>query len=343
VGLALLLLAAAIAALLLLRPLAGGSSGPVPAPGVRTERPASPVPAPGFATVDRALARAVGGAANLDGVVEAAAMEDGWSEPAVETSEAGGSAREMRMWSMSKVATMVAVLRQLGWGERPGRPLSAQLEDAFRGAIVRSENCHQRRVVLELERLAGGAEAARAALAAVFRGAGAEATIGRSVEAPESSCLPYLEAQTEIADPLAPALLLGTSTWRIGDAVRLARALARNAYGAALSQRVLSLMRLPKLASREVPPGELTAPLDWGAGRALAGLDPAYKAGWGGTLNGNFLAGQVATVALPDGDHLSLAVMFHPNREPARDDPGITAAPAAIEAVMRAAREAALG
>ena len=102
-------------------------------------------------------------------------------------------------------------------------------------------------------------------------------------------------------------------------------------------------MRTPKLPSREVPPGELTAPLEWGAGTALAGLEPAYKAGWGGSLNGNFLAGQVATVALPGGNHLSLAVMFHPNRQPSRDDPGITAAPAAIEAVMRAAREAALG
>jgi hypothetical protein len=31
--------------------------------------------------------------------------------------------------------------------------------------------------------------------------------------------------------------------------------------------------------------------------------------------------------------------MFHPDRQPSRDDPGITAAPAAVEAVMEAAGE----
>ena len=226
----------AIAALLWLQSPPGGSSSHVPNHRRRAEKPAPEAPPSGFAAVDQALARAVRAAADLDGVVEAAAMEDGWSEPAIETSEADGSAREMRMWSMSKVATMVAVLRQLGWGERPGRPLSAQLEEALQGAIVRSENCHQRRVVLELERLAGGTQAARSALAAVFHIAGAAASIGRSIEAPESNCLAYLETQSEIADPLAPALLLGTSTWRVGDAVRLVHALAGNAYGAAISR-----------------------------------------------------------------------------------------------------------
>jgi hypothetical protein len=282
----------------------------------------------------------VSAAAALGGSVEAAAIGNGWPDPAVETSEAAGRSR---MWSMSKVATMIALLRLLGWGERPGRPVQPEVEEALQGAIRRSENCRQRRVVLELERLAGGAAGARAALAAVFRAAGARARIGSAREAPESSCVPYLETQHGVADPLAPALLLGTSTWRIGDAVRLAGALSAGTFGKAISQRVLALLRAPKLPSREVPAGELTAPLNWGAGRAFAGFDPAYKAGWGGSMNGNFLAGQIAVVSLPGGRRLALAVMFHPDEQPTRDDPGITAAPAALELVMRAVRKAIAG
>jgi hypothetical protein len=291
------------------------------------------------ARVDRALARSVSAAAALGGSVEAGVIGAGWRDPVIETSTAAGDSRWMRMWSMSKVATMIAVLRLLGWGERPGRPVPAEVEEALQGAIRRSENCRQRRVVLELERLAGGAAGARAALAAVFGAAGAQARIGSALEAPESSCVPYLETQHGVADPLAPALLLGTSTWRIGDAVRLAGALSAGTFGRAISRRVLALIRAPKLPSREVAAGELTAPLDWGAGTVFAGHSPAYKTGWGGSMNGNFLAGQIAVVTLPGEGRLALAVMFHPDEQPSRDDPGITAAPAAVELVMRSLRE----
>jgi hypothetical protein len=290
------------------------------------------------ARVDRALAKSVSAAA-LGGSVEAGVIGAGWPDPAIETSTTAGESRWMRMWSMSKVATMIALLRLLGWGERPGRPVPPEVEEALQGAIRRSENCRQRRVVLELERLAGGAAGARAALAAVFLDAGARARIGSEREAPESSCVPYLETQHGVADPLAPALLLGTSTWRIGDAVRLAGALSAGTFGKAVSRRVLALLRAPKLPSREVTAGELTAPLDWGAGRAFAGLAPAYKAGWGGSMNGNFLAGQIAVVTFPGEGRLALAVMFHPDEQPSRDDPGITTAPEAVELVMRSLRE----
>lgn len=283
----------------------------------------------------RALRRGVAAAAGLGGTVEAAAMLDGWQRPLVVTSERRGARRSMRMWSISKVATMIAVLRRLGWGARPGRPLSPELTAALRGAIRRSENCRQRRVVLELQRLAGGPAGARQALAEVFAIAGAEAQVGTAVEAPEPPCVRYLEGQVELPDPLAPGVLLGTSTWRVGDAARLIEALSTGAYGRAISRRVLALMRAPKLPSREVPAGELTAPVDWGAGEALPG-DPAYKAGWGGTLHGNFLAGQIALARLPGLGPVSLAVMFHPATQPVRDDPGITAAPAAIETVLDA-------
>jgi hypothetical protein len=257
-------------------------------------------------------------------------MLDASTRPIVATSERRGPSRYMRMWSMSKVATMIALLRVLGWGNRPGRATSPEVDRALRGAITRSENCRQRRVVLELQRLAGGVASARRAMAGVFARAGGRARIATEVEAPEPQCIAFLRSQVEIPDPLAKTLLLGTSTWRASDAVRLAHALAIGAYERAISARVLTLMSAPKRPSRESPPGEFTAPLEWGAGLAFAGLDPAFKPGWGGSLNGNFLAGQLAVVPIAADDHLSIAVMFHPDAQPSRDDPGITAAPRAL-------------
>jgi hypothetical protein len=260
-------------------------------------------------------------------------MLDDWQTPVIASSEARGEERFMRMWSMSKVATMIAVLRGLGWGRRPERPISDELDEALHGAITRSENCRQRRVVLELQRLSGGVAAAREAIQEVFAKAGGKVRVGTQIAPPEENCLEYLESQTDLVEPLAPALLLGTSTWRVGDAVRLVHALSREAYGASISHEVLGLMRLPKLPSREVKPGELTAPLDWGAGESLPKGIP-YKAGWGGSLNGNFLAGQIALADLPGIGRAALVAVFHPDHQPSRDDPGITKAPQAIDAIF---------
>jgi hypothetical protein len=279
------------------------------------------------------LQHGVDTAAALGGTAEAAIMLDGWPTPVIASSEAHGEGRFMRMWSMSKVSTMIAVLRGLSWGRRPGRPISPELDEALHGAITRSENCRQRRVVLELQRLSGGTAAARQALQAVFREAGAEVRVGTQIAPPEENCLAYLETQTDLAEPLAPALLLGTSTWRAGDAVRLVHALSIGTYGAAISREVLGLMRLPKLPSREVDPGELTAPLDWGAGESLPSETP-YKSGWGGSLNGNFLAGQIALAELPGIGRAALVGVFHPDQQPSRDDPGITEAPQALDAIF---------
>jgi hypothetical protein len=95
-------------------------------------------------------------------------------------------------------------------------------------------------------------------------------------------------------------------------------------------------MREPKEFSREVLPGEFTAPVDWGAGRALGRFDPAYKAGWGGTQQGDFLAGQMALFEPRSGDRVVVAVIFHPAVQPSIDDPGLTRAPEALQAVMNA-------
>lgn len=290
--------------------------------------------------LQRALSAGVSEAARSGGQIEAAAMLDGSAAPLVATSERAAADRYMRMWSMSKVATMVALFKALGWGERSGETPSHEVLEALAGALTRSENCRQRRVVLELQRAARGTGEARRALAAEFAEIGGRIEPGSQVAPPESLCVPFLRTQTEIPEPLAPALLLGTSRWRVTDAVRLAHALAVASYGRALSAAVRELMAAPKRPSRESRPGELTAPVDWGAGVVFGDLDPAYKAGWGGSLHGNFLAGQIAIVPLPGGGHLSLAVMFHPDEQPVRDDPGITAAPGAIETVMRAVRAA---
>lgn len=287
------------------------------------------------------LQRAVRDAAALGGEVEAAVMLRGWSRPVIAASPPEAVSRSMRMWSMSKVVTMVSLLRANGWGESRGKALGPELEAALEGAIERSENCPQRRIVIELQRLAGSPAAARKALASVLAAAGASGEIGTEMALPEAACVAYLEGQGEVADPLGSALLLGTSTWRIEDAVRFAHALAAGEFGAALGGKVLALMRVPKGLSREVGAGELTAPLDWGAGQALTGLDPAYKAGWGGTQQGAFFAGQLAVVDFDRAPGTALAVAFHPSVQPGFDDPGLTAAPRAIAAVMAAVRSAA--
>lgn len=283
------------------------------------------------------LRRAVLDAARLgDGTVQAAVMLDGWSDPLVAASEPGAGQRPMRMWSIAKVVTAVALLRELGW-QTPGqaREPSDQVAVAMRDALVRSENCRQRRMVLGLQALAGGPEGARAALRDVLRDAGADADLGVDVEAPEPLCHEYLETQRgSIADPFAPTLLLGTATWRIADLARFFHALGSGGYGERIRRYLFGLMRAPKERSTEVPPGEFTADLAWGAGNALAGYDPAYKAGWGGTLQGAFMAAQAAAVELEDGRTMVFAVAFHPSTQPPKDDPGSTAAPAAIERVM---------
>lgn len=312
---------------------AGKATDPTPRPASSPRSPESSPPAAERLRLTADLRRGVTAAAAIGGTAEAALMLDSWKTPIVVTSEAHGAGRFMRLWSMSKVATLIAVLRGLGWGRRPGRPISSELDAAVHGAITRSENCRQRRVVLELQRLSGSPAAARRAFSAAFRSAHAEVRTATQIAAPESSCLAYLDTQTELPDPLAPALLLGTSTWRIGDAVRLAHALSIGTFGNAISDEVLGLMRLPKLPSREVAPGELTAPLDWGAGESLP-PGTAYKAGWGGSLNGNFLAGQIAVANLPGIGRVALAAAFHPDAQPSRDDPGITRAPKALDAIF---------
>lgn len=263
-------------------------------------------------------------------------MLGSWHAPVAAASARGGAGRWMRMWSMSKVVTAVALLRAKRWGNEAGKPLSPEVTEALQAAITRSENCPQRAIVVELQRSLGDSPARSShAVAEVVRIAGGRARPSSEVAPPDPSCVPYLEAQAEIPHPLAPALLLGTSEWRVTDAARFMQALGEDVYGRAISRRLLALMREPKAHSREIQPGEFTAPLDWGAGRAFAGFDAAYKAGWGGSQEGAFMAGQMALLRLPSGRRAAVTVVFHPAVQPSADDPGLTRAPAAIEAAMR--------
>lgn len=318
--------------------LGATNAGPPPDAAEATDEHASDLPRRDRRRVRRALQVGVERAAALGGSVHAAAMSSGWRAPAVVASDPANGDEGMRLWSTSKVLTAVALLRHAGWGDRPGEALSREVEDALTGALVRSENCRQRRVVLELQRAAGGASEVLTELAEIAAVAEAHVELGSDVEPPQPMCQAFLETQQGIAEPLGPALLLGTSTWRMVDAARFAHALAAGRYGDALGDRVLELMRLPKQPSRETPPGDYTAAPDWGAGRALAGFTPAYKAGWGGTLLDDFFVTQLAALELEGGGVVSLAVAFHPDLQPPKDDPGLTPGPEAVEAVMEAVR-----
>lgn len=289
--------------------------------------------------VRRRLQEAVADAGDLGGVATAAIMLNGWRAPVVASSVAGGTSATMRMWSTSKVATAAGVLRDLGWGDAPGQSPSAELLTALNGALRRSENCRQRRVVLALQRAAGSPTAAAGEIKGLFAIAGAHPLIARRTQGPDAICSTYLGTQREINDPAAPALMLGTSRWRMSDAVRFAYAVGAGDFGAALTRRLLELMRAPKLRSREAPSTDYTAALDWGAGKVLRCAKPAYKAGWGGAQNQTFIAEQIAVVG--SGRHTAaIAVAFAPKNQPPIDDPGRTSAPAAIELVMsRMARD----
>jgi hypothetical protein len=255
-----------------------------------------------------------------DGTVQAAVQVQG-QQPVVRTQ---GQAERMRMWSMSKVPTAIAALREID-------DRSPELDAALEDAIVRSGNCAQRRVVLELQRATGGTEGAGAAIAKVFDEAEAP-----TVEVPREAMPPEDDSCRDGShDVSGDAPQVGASTWTIADAVAFADALGTGVYGDE-GREVLELMRREKEPSPDLdnPEQEYTADPDWGAGRALEEWDPAYKAGWGGVLDGMFVAGQIAIVEV-GGRSVAMAVAYRPHAQPQNNDPGKTEAPEAIEAVFR--------
>jgi hypothetical protein len=324
--------------------LVHGSNAPaklVTVPGGVTAAPAPAPPAQAAAEsglpdkLRAELRRAVRSVAGR-GRMEAAVMLDISAEPLT----AGRASREMRTWSMIKVVTALTLLEQPG--VVAGEQLRAYLEDA----LVRSQNCEQRAMTLALERRLGGPPSrVLAAIGNTLHRAGATIDVAgtqRDLDGDASCAIP---GGLPAGEAGAPVMLLGTTRWRVVDAVRLMHGLRRGIYEPEASAIVMDLLRRPKRASREPDASEeMTVPPTWGAGapRAFAnrcwGL--AYKGGWGGFRDRSFLAGQMGTIELPGGAWAAFAVMFHPdqNHQPPTDDPGRSLADSALESAFEGMR-----
>jgi hypothetical protein len=245
----------------------------------------------------------------------------------------------MRMWSVVKVPTAIALLEASGWDARKGNdpPL---IRAAMSSALVGSADCAQRLLVVALQERLGGIKPARTAVEDVLRrGAAAGARVSSRASVASPACRPRL-ARSGLADPYRAALQLGTAEWSIRDAARFARALGDGTYPAAVQRRVLHLLRQPKTTSDDWFARGLDVTTDprWGAGLALRRLRPAYKAGWGGSSGETptFVNEQAIFLRDNQGQPLGVAVSFEPPNRPSRDDPALTAAPEALFAVLRA-------
>jgi hypothetical protein len=270
-------------------------------------------------------------AESLGGTASVAIWQVGAPNPIVR----GDGAGRGRMWSMSKAIVTIAALRTLG--EHP----EAVVRDAMVDAITRSDNCAIRRVILALQERLGTSGAVHA-FNAVLADAGAHVTHFPTLSPAESACNAYLSRHRGAyrGDIFGPALQFGTDEWTVRDAVAFAHALAEGAYGAP-GRTLDALMRRPKQSPLEGPPLP-NLPLDWGAGSVFpADWMPAWKGGWGGSRSRppHFLAGQLVTLTVK-GSHVAAAATFSPSQEPPNDNPAITRAPRALEAMFWAVRHA---
>ncbi|MDQ1490004.1 MAG: hypothetical protein QOJ23_2518 [Actinomycetota bacterium] len=297
---------------------------PAPTPDAAVD-PSSAWKVPLHDALDRGLA-----AADAEGgTTQAGIWVDTWATPIVLGNDLGAG----RLWSLSKPVTAIAALEI---ANAQGGPTPV-MTSAMRDAITRSDNCAQRQVVLELQRLAG-IDGARTSFDGVLQRAGVTlSTKAQSAGiASEPDCRPYVARNhLEVPDPGGTVLQFGTGTWTLHDAVQFAHGLAGGTYGRA-GETVLELMRQPKervsgssptdyTAALDEPPSGGTFPKEWG---------PAYKGGWGGhSLSPpNFRAAQI--VVLDVGSHrVALVAIFRPGVQPPSDDPGATRAPQALKAL----------
>lgn len=263
------------------------------------------------------------------GTAELALMLDTDATPLV---RGAAPDRRVRLWSMVKPVTAVALLKARG--NKVGG-----LERYLRAALLRSENCAQRKLVLELQRAQGGIDAAKRALRDTLVAVGGQIETSRAqISVDGRDCRIAGFESLSVADAGRQALFAGTSNWRISDAVRFAHGLRdERVFSKEISDRILGLMRAPKLASRE--PGadsRITAPLEWGAGSVFRSpcWHVAYKGGWGRNVAVPFSAGQLGSVELANGRWAAFAVVFHPTVQPIDSDPGKALAPEALGAAL---------
>jgi hypothetical protein len=296
----------------------------------RSESPADiQAPKPAARTDDRwraelegALSRAVQAASPYGTDAAAAILVEGWQEPIV----AGPAAeKRMQLWSTAKPIAAIAALE--------AGAASPQLEEAMRDAITRSENCPQRRVILALQHRVGGGDEAIERFRRVLALAGA--TMEEPVEfrrAEDAQCIAELQrvGQNNTSTPL-----FGTATWTVRDEVRFAHALATGKYGDAGAQ-VMGLMARMKQRSLEGTAEDFEADPAFGAGRVLSHWAPAYKSGWGGATDRNYIVTQLISLTRPIAGRLvAIAVAIYPSRYES-DDPGDSTGPEGLEAMLGA-------
>ncbi len=310
-------------------PSATSSSGAATTarPSTTTELPAVPAnPPASIALVTRMLEQGSTDALERGVTIYAAVSADGWNRAAQVN---GGE--QLRMWSTAKAVTATSALTTAA---KRGKQPTSELDAAMRDAIQRSENCRQRRVVLWLQEMTGGPSGAADAVRSTLASTGIDdVDVPQTAATPDAECIDYLNASSA-PNPLGPSLLLGTAKWTAVGASRFSLGLAAGSFGAA-GRRVYRLMQLPKQRSREQKdPTAYTAAVDWGAGKkAMAGLKPAYKSGWGGVEQRSFIAGQIVALRV-SGVSYGVAVFGAPVTQPVNDDPGKTEVPAAVEDLL---------
>lgn len=267
------------------------------------------------------------GAADALGGTAAAAVQIGDSEPVT----VGPASSPIRLWSVSKAVTGVALFRT--------DKQSPAVDTAIAQAITSSENCPQRVAVLALQSRMGGADGAANAFAKVLTDAGAGgASVSVAAEAKpldpsmRERCRARLEAA--IPDPFADAPQFGIARWTVRDGATFAAALSSRRLGEP-GERVRTIMARPKVAPNEGAASDFTADPSWGAGKVLPRFQPAYKAGWGGATSGTgYSIAQVISIR-PGGTPVGVSVAFRPNANPASDDPGKGNGTVAVETVLQ--------
>lgn len=242
------------------------------------------------------------------GTSGAAVWVEGWDEPVT-----AGYDRTYRLWSTSKPLTAIGVL------DRQTKP-DPQVDEAMHDALVKSSNCGQRRMVIELQDLAGGIAGAEAAFTEVASRSSISDLTQPQQDA-SSACDSYL-SQLGVTDLPQAAALFGPVEWTTSDSASFAKNLGAGTYGAS-GKRVLDQLKMPKEKSDDPLSGEsVKTNLSWGAGDVFPpSWNLGYKSGWGGTDQENYLASQLVSLNI-GGIPVGVSAVFMPDQQPSNDAVG---------------------